>query len=118
MCSQLYGGEAPGARADKGDAAEGGLLANASLQDGEEAFSGGAPRDPRSSVGAFTIFQLVQNGGSALWYLVNLQMPLHDTTGASPPLPPGSLNQVWLQCGLLALVAVTFVTVDRMNLGQ
>jgi hypothetical protein len=102
MCSQLYSSEAQ-------DLAEGvGADDYLSLQ---ERGSSASPRNPRSSVGAFTVFQLVQNGGSALWYLVSLRMPVHD----APGLPAGSFQQVWVQCAFLAALSVAFVVVDRLN---
>ena len=103
MCSQLYSGEAQ----DLADGSGGGA-GYLSLQ-GDGAAS--SPRNPRSSVGAFTVFQLVQNAGSALWYLVSLRMPVHD----APGLPAGSFQQVWVQCAFLVALSVTFVAVDRLN---
>lgn len=79
MCSQLYGGAA----------------------------AAGAARKGTASVGAYTLFQLVQNAGSALWYPIILYFPLHDAPGA-----PGTWAQAIAQGALLALVAVTFVAVD------
>ena len=112
MCSQLYGGSPT---ENQGGEDEEGLLDEAygSVQEYEDLGSKNegkvsTPRDPRSSVGAFTIFQLIQNAGSALWYLVSLQLPVHDAPGA-----PGSLSQIWIQVGFLALVALTFVALDR-----
>ena len=109
MCSQLYSGESTPKEA---------LLESAySLQEEEEEEEEGggggsraAPRDPRSSVGAFTIFQLIQNAGSALWYLVSLRMPVHDTPGT-----PGTFSQIYVQIAFLVLVGVTFVTLDLRN---
>ncbi len=117
MCSQLYSGEAE-AQAEallRAGAGEGSLdSGDYTLQGSEKGgAAAAAPRNPRSSVGAFTIFQLVQNGGSALWYLVSLRMPVHDG-GAG--LPPGSFSQVWIQVAFLVLVAATFVVVDRLNM--
>ena len=121
MCSQLYAGDAAeaapsegllGAPGDSGaySPMAGSELGYSLQTDSSSAPLRAAPRDPRASVGAFTIFQLVQNGGSALWYLVSLRMPVHDAVGA-----PGSFQQIWVQVALLGLMAVTFVCVDRMN---
>jgi hypothetical protein len=121
MCSQLYSGDAAeaapsegllGAPGDSGaySPMAGSELGYSLQTDSSSAPLRAAPRDPRASVGAFTIFQLVQNGGSALWYLVSLRMPVHDAVGA-----PGSFQQIWVQVALLGLMAVTFVCVDRMN---
>jgi hypothetical protein len=107
MCSQLYSGDVTPKEA---------LLESAySLQEeeeegGEEGGSRAAPRDPRSSVGAFTIFQLIQNAGSALWYLVSLRLPVHDAPGV-----PGTFSQIYIQIAFLVLVGVTFVTLDLYN---
>jgi hypothetical protein len=123
MCSQLYG---PGAEAAAAAAAagegkeeegEGGEGASQRLLGGAEApalLVGGAdapaPPNPHASVGAFSIFQLIQNAGSATWYGVSLWLPLHSAPGVV-----GTLTQVWLQAALLLLVVVTFVAVDRLT---
>ena len=65
------------------------------------------------SAGGFTVFQLVQNLGSAAWYYVSLQLPVHDA-----PTLAGSFTQVYLQVALLALATVTFVAVDWRHAGQ
>lgn len=61
------------------------------------------------SVGGFTIFQLVQNIGSAVGFYYALPFPMH---GAG-----GTLTQVYVQVALLSLALVTFVTVDRLHAG-
>ena len=125
MCSQLYSdGEEPTGSSSSSSSSRGAGGATEaeyallppeqlSLQDTEAAATGSAaaPRDPRSSVGAFTAFQFISNAGSALWYLVSLQLPVHDTPGGAR----GSFAQVWLQLAFLVLIAVTFVAVDRRN---
>ena len=73
-------------------------------------FGGGSdaqPRSPTASVGAFTVFQLFQNAGSAIWYGVNIALPVHDAPGV-----PGSYTQLWVQAAFLVVVATTFVALD------
>ena len=133
MCSQLYGeggsgggggggggeggGEGaeppePGAAAAPllGREGEGAAPLLLSVQEGDGARAQRkAPFNPHASVGAFTVFQLVQNFGSALWYGVSLWLPVH--SDASKGLV-GSFAQIWLQAALLLLVVVTFARVD------
>lgn len=75
-----------------------------------------------SSVGAYTIFQLVQNIGSALWYPLMLYYPMHDTPAvlAAPGVETaaavaGSCVQVWGLVALLISTAVSFAIVDRRS---
>ena len=101
----------------KEEEGEGGEGASQRLLGGAEApalLVGGAdapaPPNPHASVGAFSIFQLIQNAGSATWYGVSLWLPLHSAPGVV-----GTFAQVWLQAALLLLVVATFVAVDRLT---
>jgi len=116
MCSQLRFGKEEGQGAvEVGREDQVGLLDEAYGIEQDNEMPGSVtgeevstiPHNPRSSVGAFTVFQLVQNAGSALWYLVSLQLPVHDAPGA-----PGSFSQIWIQVGFLVIVGVTFVVLD------
>lgn len=62
------------------------------------------PDPERKSLGAFTIFQFVQNVGSAVGFFYALALPLHGATG--------TLAQAWIQLGVLGLASVLFVAVD------
>ena len=75
-----------------------------------------------SSVGAYTIFQLVQNAGSAVWYPLMLYFPMHDTpaVAAGPGVAPvaaieGTWIQVWGLVFLLVATAISFIIVDRRS---
>ena len=75
-----------------------------------------------SSVGAYTIFQLVQNAGSAVWYPLMLYFPMHDTPAvvAGPGVAPvaaikGTWVQVWGLVFLLVATAISFIIVDRRS---
>lgn len=57
-----------------------------------------------NSVGAFTLFQLVQNIGSAFGFFYALGLPMH---GAS-----GTLGQVWVQAALMVAGTAMFAAVD------
>jgi len=64
------------------------------------------PDPERKSLGAFTIFQFVQNVGSAVGFFYAIALPLHGSSG--------SLWQTWIQIGVLGLASVLFVGVDRI----
>jgi MFS family permease len=74
------------------------LLANA-----EEAIAVLSLDSDRSAV-AFTIFQLVQNMGSALWFWVCLKLPLSGTGS--------SYTQIYLQVAMLAVGIICFLMLD------
>lgn len=129
MCSQLYGASAgAGSRESRAQSLLGFNERDGGLEEEEEddgASAGGDDGDAAvraagtASVGAYTIFQLVQNAGSAVWYPITLYAPLHDTPAvpASPGVAPvaavmGSWTQLYIQAGLLALTVVTFALVD------
>jgi MFS family permease len=123
MCSQLWGQEAVvlGGEAGAGAAGmEGGEGGGEQPLLGEEERRGalgaeGRPPNSHASVGAFSIFQLVQNAGSACWYGVSLWLPVH--SDASKNIV-GSFAQVYLQVGLLVFMVGTFLAVDRLTRRQ
>ncbi len=118
MCSQLYGpGTERGAGTEEEEGGEeegvGGRqrLLGAPARDGNEAAAAPARSpNPHASVGAFSIFQLVQNLGSALWYGVSVWLPVHSdpTKGLT-----GTFAQIWVQLALLVAVVASFAAVDR-----
>lgn len=127
ICAELYDARGPGAAAAA--ARRGSFIAGDGDGDGDGAAlldgfgdggGGGAVAAPRqrdaastASVGGYTVFQLLQNLGSAAWYFVSLQLPLHDTPATdTAPAVPGSYTQVYMQVALLAAGTAAFVAVD------
>jgi MFS family permease len=130
ICAQLYhdgptddgeggsGAAAKAGRVDDGDEAEGGR-ASLLLNDGADrprADVSASVEGVTHSVGAFTVFQLVQNLGSCLGFFYGLPLPMHDpdpSTGTT-----GSYTQAYIQFALLLVATVTFVTVDRLSIAE
>jgi MFS family permease len=73
---------------------------------------GGVATDGSASVGAFTIFQLLQNIGSALGFYLGLAWPLTDQTDSFGNVTTGTLGQVWLVAAMLLASFVAFAIVD------
>jgi hypothetical protein len=68
------------------------------------------------SVGAFTIFQLVQNIGSAVGFFYALPLPMHDPDPASGQY--GEYTQAYVQFAVLAVSTVTFIICDRIHVAK
>jgi MFS family permease len=60
------------------------------------------------STGAFTVFQLIQNLGSAAGFFFPIYIPLHDAPNA-----PGSYTLIYLQVAMIVLSIGTFLVLDR-----
>ena len=118
ICAQLYDVRGPSPRRISGDEISDGAAAKLLARDdgGEvhvgDVASATAPRKRRdaastASVGGYTIFQLLQNIGSAIWFEVSLHLPLHDSPGV-----PGTYAQVYVQAVLLLVGTLAFIAVD------
>ena len=84
------------------------LMSRGDIDDLEKSGGDASGKGERvESVGGFTVFQLVQNVGSAVYYFMSLQLPLHDS-----PTQQGTYALVWIQIALLVLASVTFVATD------
>ena len=66
-----------------------------------------------NSVGAFTIFQLVQNIGSAVGFFYGLPIPMHDPNPSEGQY--GTYIQAYIQYATLVVATIMFVTVDRIH---
>jgi len=65
---------------------------------------------PAKSIGAFTLFQLFQNLGSAVGFYYAIVVPLHGTQG--------TLIQLWVQFFILLLSTITFVLACSLHSTQ
>lgn len=137
MCGQLFGhaaGPTASSREERNESLgddEGGFADEADDSDAAALLTAASAATASSRVGAFAVFQLAQNAGSAVWYGVNIALPVHDTivgscTGADAVFHGashctfnvvvlGTFTQIYVQAGLLVLVAVTFVWLDVRN---
>jgi hypothetical protein len=112
MVSQLYADAEPKQPSNGSGSGEGEdalLIDSDGGSDGGDAAAGAAGEEAPTSVSGFTVFQLMQNLGSCVWYFIAYNLPMHDpATG-----PKGTFAQIWIQTALLAVATVTFIVVDR-----
>lgn len=141
MCSQLHGnkheeeeeegghgGAGAGSKRSAGIAAEeeeAGLLAgdrlvsvagsgsSSSTSDPSSAAVGSLSTDGSASVGAFAVFQLLQNIGSAIGFYLGIAWPLTDVLDSNGNVTTkGTLGQTYLTAALLAASFCAFAVVD------
>jgi MFS family permease len=86
---------------------------------------GGAPSSVLNtglaSVGAYTVFQMLQNLGSGVGFFLPIAYPMHDPAPGAPAVPglgfaagaTGSYALAYLQFAMLAVGLAGFVVVDR-----
>jgi hypothetical protein len=73
-----------------------------------------------NSVGAFTIFQLVQNIGSCVGFFYALPLPMHDPGSNAVAGGPtvGSYTQAYVQFAVMAVATLGFIAVDRLHAAE
>ena len=76
-----------------------------------------------ASVGAYTVFQMLQNLGSGVGFFLPLAYPMHDGETAVPGIgiaasPVGTYTLAYLQFAMLAVGLAGFFVVDLEHVGK